>query len=141
MSVVQEGEGDLPLVHTFTLQDLPHTVLQELAGNVPVASCMKEDGDHGSGTLPRVFLAGLKLPRKMISPKYFYDDHGSKLFDRICETPEYYPTRTEAALLRDNAEAIIADFPAYEPLLPPPNPGDFRGAHLVAPDRIRLRRA
>jgi L-histidine N-alpha-methyltransferase len=51
---------------------------------------------------------GLLSPPRSLPPKYFYDDHGSKLFDRICETPEYYPTRTEAALLRDNAEAIIA---------------------------------
>jgi dimethylhistidine N-methyltransferase len=35
-----------------------------------------------------------------ISPKYFYDAEGSRLFDRICELPEYYPTRTELAILR-----------------------------------------
>jgi dimethylhistidine N-methyltransferase len=34
-----------------------------------------------------------------ISPKYFYDAAGSQLFDRICELPEYYPTRTELAIL------------------------------------------
>jgi dimethylhistidine N-methyltransferase len=35
-----------------------------------------------------------------ISPKYFYDAHGSQLFDRICELPEYYVTRTELAIFR-----------------------------------------
>ncbi|MCV2361420.1 L-histidine N(alpha)-methyltransferase [Paucibacter sp. TC2R-5] len=35
-----------------------------------------------------------------ISPKYFYDDMGSALFEQICALPEYYPTRTELALLR-----------------------------------------
>ena len=44
-------------------------------------------------------VAGLSLPQKEIPPKYFYDERGSQLFDAICELPEYYPTRTEAALL------------------------------------------
>jgi len=43
---------------------------------------------------------------RSISPKYFYDEQGSQLFDRICELPEYYPTRTELAILADNADAI-----------------------------------
>jgi len=41
-----------------------------------------------------------------ISPKYFYDAQGSRLFDAICELPEYYPTRTELAILADNAQDI-----------------------------------
>ena len=44
-------------------------------------------------------------PRR-ISPKYFYDAAGSTLFDRICELPEYYPTRTELGILRAHAPAI-----------------------------------
>ena len=43
---------------------------------------------------------------RQISPKYFYDAQGSALFDRICELPEYYPTRTEIGILQDNAAAI-----------------------------------
>lgn len=54
-------------------------------------------------TLDKTFyddvIAGLSLPQKAIPPKYFYDERGSQLFDAICEVPEYYPTRTEAALL------------------------------------------
>ena len=42
---------------------------------------------------------GFELQPKQLPPKYFYDERGSALFDRICDTPEYYPTRTEAALL------------------------------------------
>jgi L-histidine N-alpha-methyltransferase len=49
----------------------------------------------------------LELPRTL-SPKYFYDDHGSRLFDAICDTREYYPTRTEDALLAVHAAGIIA---------------------------------
>lgn len=44
-------------------------------------------------------LSGLRKPQKAISPKYFYDAAGSAIFDRITEAPEYYPTRTELALL------------------------------------------
>ncbi len=50
---------------------------------------------------------GLLLPQKTISPKFFYDDIGSKLFDDICELPEYYPTRTELAIMRDNIDEIV----------------------------------
>jgi len=43
--------------------------------------------------------AALSGPPHRISPKYFYDAEGSRLFDRICELPEYYPTRTELEIL------------------------------------------
>ena len=48
-------------------------------------------------------LAGLAGDPKSISCKYFYDERGSDLFQRICELPEYYLTRTETALLGDLA--------------------------------------
>jgi dimethylhistidine N-methyltransferase len=44
-------------------------------------------------------IAGLSQEHKAISPKYFYDQKGSALFDEICRTPEYYITRTELELL------------------------------------------
>jgi dimethylhistidine N-methyltransferase len=44
-------------------------------------------------------IAGLSRPRKALPPKYFYDGRGSLLFEAICETPEYYPTRAETALM------------------------------------------
>ena len=50
----------------------------------------------------------LRLRPRSIAPKYFYDAAGSALFDRICELPEYYPTRTEIALLRQHAPAMAA---------------------------------
>lgn len=53
-------------------------------------------------------LAGLAAPRKALSPKYFYDAEGSRLFDRICALPEYYPTRSELEILRARAGAIGA---------------------------------
>ena len=48
----------------------------------------------------------LKSPRSL-PPKYFYNDEGSKLFNKICETKDYYPTRTEFALFKKHAEEII----------------------------------
>lgn len=51
--------------------------------------------------------AGLLEPPRRLPPKYFYDARGSELFDRICDTPEYYPTRVESVLLRQGAEAIL----------------------------------
>ena len=55
-------------------------------------------------------IAGLTAPRATASPKYLYDALGSKLFEAICELPEYYPTRTEAAILArhgaDIAESV-----------------------------------
>ncbi len=50
---------------------------------------------------------GLMAESRCLPPKYFYDDRGSRLFDQICDTPEYYPTRTEAGLLEAHAEAIV----------------------------------
>ncbi|HET7651329.1 MAG TPA: L-histidine N(alpha)-methyltransferase [Gammaproteobacteria bacterium] len=44
-------------------------------------------------------LAGLRAPHKTLPSKYFYDARGSELFDRICELPEYYPTRTELGIM------------------------------------------
>lgn len=52
--------------------------------------------------------AGLLEPPRSLPPKYFYDARGTGLFNRICETPEYYPTRTEEALLRRFSDDIIA---------------------------------
>lgn len=48
-------------------------------------------------------LYGLRQRRKTLPCKYFYDAEGSKLFDQICVLPEYYPTRTELAILRAHA--------------------------------------
>ncbi len=53
-------------------------------------------------------IAGLSQPQKTLPSKYFYDTRGSDLFEQICELPEYYPTRTEMALLRDRASDVAA---------------------------------
>jgi L-histidine Nalpha-methyltransferase len=53
-------------------------------------------------------LAGLSARRKTLPCKYFYDERGSALFDRICELDEYYPTRTELDILRRHVAAMAA---------------------------------
>jgi len=59
----------------------------------------------------RDVLAGLSAPAKSLSPKYFYDAAGSDLFEAICETAEYYPTRAETGLLTRIAAQIAATIP------------------------------
>ena len=63
----------------------------------PERSCFHKDIINGLSGRPR-----------SIPPKYFYDEHGSHLFDAICDTPEYYPTRTEVAIIKDNLNEICA---------------------------------
>jgi L-histidine Nalpha-methyltransferase len=52
-------------------------------------------------------LEGLMLPQKQLKPVYFYDEHGSRLFEQICLQPEYYPTRTELGILKTESCNII----------------------------------
>ena len=51
-------------------------------------------------------IAGLAAPQKALPPKYFYDDAGSALFERICRLPEYYLTRAELSLTRAHLASI-----------------------------------
>ncbi|HEX4617527.1 MAG TPA: L-histidine N(alpha)-methyltransferase, partial [Stellaceae bacterium] len=53
-------------------------------------------------------LAGLARAPKRIPCKFFYDARGSALFEEICRLPEYYPTRTEIAILEENSTDIAA---------------------------------
>lgn len=53
-------------------------------------------------------LVGLSERPKRLPSKYFYDDEGSRLFQRIMAMPEYYPTDCEAEILREHAEELVA---------------------------------
>lgn len=64
------------------------------------------DEQPSPATLRDEVLQGLAARPKRIAPKFFYDQRGSRLFDAICELPEYYPTRTEMAILRACAPEI-----------------------------------
>jgi L-histidine Nalpha-methyltransferase len=52
-------------------------------------------------------IEGLSQDEKTISPKFFYDERGSRLFEEITTLPEYYPTETELGIMRDNIEEIV----------------------------------
>jgi L-histidine N-alpha-methyltransferase len=65
------------------------------------------DRSQPTDTLVEDVRAGLGTSPKRLPAKYFYDETGSRLFEAICATPEYYPTRTEDALLRMHAAEIM----------------------------------
>jgi L-histidine Nalpha-methyltransferase len=65
------------------------------------------DGEGAERRLADDVLDGLTRPFKEIPPKHFYDSRGSELFEHICRLPEYYPTRTEMAILEASAPAIV----------------------------------
>jgi len=62
-------------------------------------------------------IAGLLAPAAFTSPKYLYDALGSRLFEAITELPEYYPTRTEAAIFKAYATDMAALQPAAATLV------------------------
>lgn len=62
-----------------------------------------DDGETDDGT---DVVTGLAAMPKTLPCKYFYDARGSELFEDICTTPEYYPTRTERAILEAHADEI-----------------------------------
>ncbi|MBN3456224.1 L-histidine N(alpha)-methyltransferase [Mycobacterium sp. DSM 3803] len=64
--------------------------------------------DSAAAALRRDVRDGLTKTPKELPPKWFYDSVGSDLFDQITRLPEYYPTRTEAQILRDRSAEIAA---------------------------------
>ena len=76
---------------------------RKLASNV---LAFFEDRHPPASDFRRDALEGLRRTPRRLSPKYFYDARGSALFDAITETPEYYVTRTELALLKASGAEI-----------------------------------
>jgi L-histidine N-alpha-methyltransferase len=74
------------------------TVDRRLGAGAPVAE----------RTLAEDVLDGLTRPFKELPPKHFYDARGSELYERICTLPEYYPARTERAILERHAGDVVA---------------------------------
>lgn len=61
----------------------------------------------GAARMARDVRMGLMMEPKELSPKYFYDDLGSQLFEQITELPEYYPTRAERSILAQRSAEIV----------------------------------
>jgi L-histidine N-alpha-methyltransferase len=71
------------------------------------ARILIEDRLSAGGDLAEEVREGLTRPLRELPPKLFYDAAGSELFDRICELPEYYPTRCEREILDRRALEIV----------------------------------
>ena len=67
--------------------------------------------DRTASALLQDALEGLCKPHKTLSPKWLYDQRGSELFEQITTLLEYYPTRTEARILRDHADLLSSLVP------------------------------
>ncbi len=74
--------------------------------NNPIASSPSIESQPSYDGFLSEAIAGLSQPQKMLPCKFFYDEQGSMLFNEICELEEYYPTRTENQILRDNIKEI-----------------------------------
>jgi L-histidine N-alpha-methyltransferase len=74
------------------------------SASVRIDSYLSDDDER---SLAYDVLDGLTRPFKEIPPKHFYDARGSALFERICELPEYYPTRAEREILTARADEIV----------------------------------
>ncbi len=74
---------------------------------------LHRDGEEVPGFREELRGSLSERPRRIPS-KYFYDERGSELFEEICELPEYYPTRTERALLESHATEIVEESGAEE---------------------------
>ncbi len=90
------------------------SALHAVAGEDPAIRIDVHLAQGSERRLAEDVLDGLTKPFKEIPPKHFYDSRGSELFDAICELPEYYPTRTETAILDAAAEPIAAATGARE---------------------------
>ena len=101
--------------------------------NVAVKPRLRSTGDPAR-TFADDVMAGLLAEPKRLPPKYFYDQRGSRLFEEITRLAEYYPTRTETAILEANAAEIAALVPTDAAMV------EF-GAGSSAKARILLRAA
>lgn len=96
------GAGDVPL---GPAEPPPGETAGELDGRFTL---VRAGGGEGAPSFADDVVAGLTAEPKYLQPKYFYDELGSLLFEAICLTPEYYPTRSEAEVLSRHADEISA---------------------------------
>ena len=80
-------------------------------------SAVRVSSETAETAFAKDLLAALKQTPRSIAPKYFYDMEGSRLFDQICDLPEYYPTRTELSILRHCAPEIASHMGAHAELV------------------------
>ena len=77
--------------------------MKRAPGAVPVLDLEPDASDFLAQAI-----GGLSSSPRTLPSKFFYDEHGSDLFQKICELPEYYVTRTETEILRHHAPEMAA---------------------------------
>lgn len=82
-------------------------------------------------------LHGLSAVQPWLSPRFFYDERGSKLFDRITQTPEYYPTRTEKQILATHLPDMMAAAGNAAVLVEPGSGNCEKAAPFIRDHRVR----
>jgi len=85
--------------------------------NIHVSARTERHEHNVDPVFARDAISGLSQHPKKLSPKYFYDEIGSHLFERITLLPEYYPTRTELGILRERGREIATAIPASAALV------------------------
>jgi dimethylhistidine N-methyltransferase len=93
-NIISYDNKNVAVIHTDFRPIMPTSSPSEMRDPLANASVAAE------------LAAGLLAPAPAIAPKFLYDALGSKLFEAICELPEYYPTRTEAAIVARHGAAI-----------------------------------
>ena len=78
------------------------------SGAGPARGLTFHDHHPGEDSFRAALIEGLSRRKKAIPCRFLYDARGSDLFEQICALPEYYPTRTEVGILKDNAAEIAA---------------------------------
>jgi L-histidine N-alpha-methyltransferase len=108
--------------HTGSIRFLPalrchlsiHASLQLIPRRLSLVRVLEKDAQESFG---QAVHSGLSSSPKTLPCKYFYDDTGSRLFEEICQLPEYYLTRTEDAILRIHAEEMLQGWAGAGPVL------------------------
>lgn len=87
--------------------------------------------DLAQGEVYRELITGLQSTQKTVDPKYLYDEAGSRLFTQITALPEYYPTRTETAILQHHADAIATQVGRHRVIIEPGAGSCEKIRHLI----------
>jgi dimethylhistidine N-methyltransferase len=87
-----------------------------LAEDAPVSKSTRRS-DCFSERFHTEVIEGLGGPSKTLPSRWLYDDRGSELFEQITQLPEYYPSRTETRILREQAQEIAAFCGAHRTLI------------------------
>ena len=98
----------------------------------------QDDAEEARQALAEDVLVGLSESPKRLSSRFFYDAQGSALFQAITDLDEYYPTRVEHGILRDNAETLLGRFRGEPFNLIDLGAGDGRKTRVVLEAALRM---